>query len=152
MIINRFDFHAVLANSKGLEIAEITKETVAPEGGKIDFFEEGEFKGQPTGLIHDSATKLLFAILPQLTDEQKVQMLAKVNRFVLSCGVTSYMDAYVSEDMFCIYRKLHSDARNFKHLPRAALSFSPKKMFMDYETEEELKKGDLKFFLVNYLL
>jgi len=143
LIIKRFDFHAIIANTKALEMAKITSETVAPEGGKIDFFEEGDFKGQPTGLIHDSATKLVLALLPQISEEEKVQMLKKVNDYIFSNGVTSYMDAYVSEDMYNIYAKLHSHLEDFRHLPRVSLSFSPKKLFLDYETEEELNKGNI---------
>jgi hypothetical protein len=143
IIINRYDFHAIIGNSKALEIAKITYETASPEGGKIDFFDQGEFKGQPTGLLHDSATKLLLAILPQYSEEQKVHMLKKVNEYILSKGVTSYMDACVSEEMYMIYAKLHSDSDGCKFLPRASLSFSPKKLFLDYENEEELRISNI---------
>ncbi len=50
-----------LANSKALELAEITSETQNPEGGLI--IKDSE-TGEPTGILKDNAMDLVFDIIP----------------------------------------------------------------------------------------
>jgi len=138
LILNRFDLHAILVNSKFLEISKIDSENaIASEGGKIDYFEEGEFKGQLTGLFHDSATKIVLSKIPEIPKEEKIQILKDVNKYMISQGVTAFMDACVSYELFQIYKELYQNKSLTKNLARAALSISPKKLFFDIDDSDD---------------
>ena len=58
--LTRVDGHAGWANSKALELAGITAETVSPEGGEIIRDDSGE----PTGVLIDNAMALVESKLP----------------------------------------------------------------------------------------
>lgn len=65
MILSRVCRHAVLVNSKALELAGITKDTLSPAGGVIVKDENGE----PTGYLLDQAQELVKAVIPKATEE-----------------------------------------------------------------------------------
>jgi predicted amidohydrolase YtcJ len=74
--------HVVAANSLALSLADITRETPDPEGGRID----RDPAGNPTGVLHEQAQLRLDAnsadtVIPKLTAEQRI--------VALSRGVTS---------------------------------------------------------------
>jgi predicted amidohydrolase YtcJ len=63
MMLTRVCRHAILANSRALELAHITKETADPEGGLILRNELGE----PTGYLLDRAQELVKKVMPSVT-------------------------------------------------------------------------------------
>jgi len=65
MYLTRVCRHAALVNSRALALAGITKETKDPEGGVIVRDDSGE----PTGYLLDTATDLVKAIMPKVSDE-----------------------------------------------------------------------------------
>ncbi|WP_408007201.1 amidohydrolase [Pseudalkalibacillus sp. A8] len=65
MMLTRICRHALLANSKALEIAGITEETEDPPGGVI----VRDSNGTPTGFLLDKAQELVKDALPQVTED-----------------------------------------------------------------------------------
>jgi predicted amidohydrolase YtcJ len=94
--------HSTWANSKALELAKITKDTANPPGGII----EKDAKGEPTGLLRESATGLVRRLVPPPTFEQQVQALDWALTTMLSNGITSFTDAGVDESGLRAYATL----------------------------------------------
>lgn len=82
------DCHAAWVNSKGLEIAGITKDTPDVEFGEVYRYEDGT----PTGYLEEEAMK--FCTVPAFTiSECKEKMLMhNTNRYLREFGVTSFND------------------------------------------------------------
>lgn len=80
--------HIRCVNSKALEMAGITKDTPDPQGGQIDRDENGE----PTGVLRENARNLVTPLIPETTDEQKVDLVVDLGELLLSQGVTSICD------------------------------------------------------------
>lgn len=85
VVLERVDGHAIVVNSAALKAAGITTSTPAPEGGKI----ERDAHGNPTGLFIDTARALVERSIPERTDGQSDEALAKAQEKLLSFGVTS---------------------------------------------------------------
>jgi predicted amidohydrolase YtcJ len=67
VILVRADGHAVVANSKALELSNVTKDTEAPFGGDILMGKDG----QPSGMLIDRAGGLVMGLVGELTPERK---------------------------------------------------------------------------------
>ena len=93
-IVDR-DIHAMLVNSKALEIMGINKNTPDPVGGSIQRDENGEATGL---LVDDSAMNLARDFFPQATKEQYKESLLWVQKWFNSQGITSAHDAWVEFD------------------------------------------------------
>lgn len=83
------DFHTVLTNSRGLELAGVSKATVDPEGGKF----ARDSAGNPTGISEDGATEVLAAAVPPVTDAEKLTQIRRALDAMRQQGVTSFFDA-----------------------------------------------------------
>jgi predicted amidohydrolase YtcJ len=84
----RYDSHIGIANSKALQLVEITTKTKAPEGGEI----RTNDKGQLTGIISENALNLIYSkidkyILPELRIFQ--DSTEKVSKMLAKKGITS---------------------------------------------------------------
>ncbi|KAL0375542.1 UNVERIFIED_CONTAM: protein LONG AFTER FAR-RED 3 [Sesamum calycinum] len=84
----RMDGHMGLANSLALDIAGISKTTVDPEGGTI----MRNSIGEPTGLLIDSAMKLVMSCIPEVSVEERREALLRAANYALTRGVTSVVD------------------------------------------------------------
>lgn len=100
--LSRVDGHAGWANSKALELAGITRDTPSPEGGEII----KDAKGEPTGILIDTAMGLLRKHIPALSDEQLMRYQEAAFTHLLSEGITQVHDAGVSYQALSNYRKL----------------------------------------------
>ncbi|PFM30099.1 amidohydrolase [Bacillus cereus] len=87
------DYHSVWANSKALEIAEITKDTPNPNGGVIERNENGE----PSGTLRDTATNLVLDKLPKYNTEQYKEGLKTFQQLAASNGYTQVNDVVVPQ-------------------------------------------------------
>lgn len=81
--------HQAIANSKALEVAGITRSTPDPAGGQID----KNAKGELTGLLYETATKLVADKVPQYTVEQVREGLRLLWGQFSEWGITSTHDA-----------------------------------------------------------
>ncbi|KAI3844212.1 hypothetical protein MKX03_032283 [Papaver bracteatum] len=86
--LSRMDGHMGLANSFALTMAGITNYTQDPVGGTVMKTADGE----PTGLLIDSAMKLLLSIIPEVSVDDRRDALARASKFALTRGVTTVVD------------------------------------------------------------
>ncbi|KAG9459636.1 hypothetical protein H6P81_004144 [Aristolochia fimbriata] len=86
--LSRVDGHMGLANSLALKMAGITKDTQDPAGGTIVRATNGE----PTGLLVDSAMKLLLSSVPEVSIDERRDALVRASRLALKRGVTTVVD------------------------------------------------------------
>lgn len=91
--LERTDGHALWANSVALKLAAITAETKDPQGGKII----RDAKGNPTGVLVDTAADILYAKMKALTKDEEIQRTEITLKEAVQKGVTTVTDAGSSE-------------------------------------------------------
>jgi predicted amidohydrolase YtcJ len=101
VMLSRVDGHASWVNSKALEIAGITKDTLDPPGGKIVRDEQGN----PTGVLIDNAESLMLKHLPKTSDAKLTAQLNAAGEHLLSEGITSVHDAGIDKVVYNYYKK-----------------------------------------------
>ncbi|WP_133467917.1 amidohydrolase [Paraglaciecola marina] len=101
VMLSRVDGHATWVNSKALEIADITKDTLDPPGGKII----RDANGNPTGVLIDNAIDLLYEHLPKISEATLKSQLDAAGKQLLSEGVTSVHDAGIGKATYNYYQK-----------------------------------------------
>jgi len=79
------DGHSVLANSKAMEVAGITKSTLEPDGGEIERLPSGE----PSGIFRETALPLLMGAMPMPPLESILSGGIRVFDRIASTGITS---------------------------------------------------------------
>jgi predicted amidohydrolase YtcJ len=97
--LNRMDGHMALANSRALQIADITSMTVAMlacEGGEILC----DKRGEPTGLLKDNAQNLVISHIPPRSAEENQRALEAAMSYVAAHGVTA-VHSMVTVDCAC---------------------------------------------------
>jgi predicted amidohydrolase YtcJ len=101
VMLSRVDGHASWVNSKALEIAGITRDTLDPPGGKI----VRDKKGNPTGILIDNAESLLLKYLPKTSEAILTAQLNAAGQHLLSEGITSVHDAGIDVAVYDYYQK-----------------------------------------------
>jgi predicted amidohydrolase YtcJ len=89
VFISRYDGHMGLANSIALKMAGITKNTVSPPGGEIV---KDPKTGEPTGILRDAATGLVWKVKTPLSEMELDADLARAASYALSHGFTQVHD------------------------------------------------------------
>ncbi|MFD9099392.1 amidohydrolase [Streptomyces collinus] len=97
--------HTVAANSKAMQLAGITRDTVAPSGGII----EKDANGEPTGIFREGATNLISAAVPPYTDAENSEAMEFAASVLHSLGITSLTDPGVSLPTVDLYRRKIKD-------------------------------------------
>ena len=77
VVLERVDGHAYVVNSAAMKAAGVTSATPAPHGGEIH-----------DGVFVDNAKGLIDKVVPEPTDAENDQALAKAQEILLSVGVT----------------------------------------------------------------
>lgn len=85
VFILRYDGHIGIANSKALQLAEITEQTIVPEGGEIRKDKEGKL----TGVITEKALNLMFSVIPVPDDEDISTAASYISTYLSERGLTS---------------------------------------------------------------
>jgi predicted amidohydrolase YtcJ len=80
--------HAGWANSAALRLAGINAKTVDPEGGQI----VRDDKGQPTGILLETAMGLVYRVQPELTAYQLADQMKTAHDMMQSVGLTGFHD------------------------------------------------------------
>ncbi|WP_342506999.1 amidohydrolase [Sporosarcina sp. FSL K6-2383] len=149
MILKRTCRHAMLVNSRALELAGITKETPDPVDGVI----MRDADGEPTGYLKEGAMALVADLLPEPTAQSLTKALQKSVDDLLSLGLTGA----VTEDMgyYGDYRNPMQAFRNVigphnkfrAHLLRRSTVFE--QMMEDGVAYDEpwIEPGAMKFFI-----
>jgi predicted amidohydrolase YtcJ len=86
--LQRVDGHIAIANSAALAAAGITGKTAPPQGGAIDL----DAKGEPTGILRESAMDLVTKVIPPPTAEDRRHGAELAIDDALAHGVTSAQD------------------------------------------------------------
>jgi hypothetical protein len=102
--LGRIDGHIALANSLALHAAGITGKTVPPQGGAIDL----DARGEPTGILRESAQELIYRIIPPPTPAERRRGLERAIGDALSHGVTSVQDGSEWED-FLVFEQMEQE-------------------------------------------
>ena len=84
VFVIRLDGHMALANSAALQLADITPETIAPDGGEIVTDENGK----PTGIVKGNAINLVLSVIPQPSDEEVLDTFKLAQSHALALGLT----------------------------------------------------------------
>nr|WP_295886486.1 amidohydrolase [uncultured Devosia sp.] len=85
IFLKHIDYHYGWANSKALELAGVTATTAVPAGGEIVL---DPATGEPNGILLEGAQGLIDSIIPERSDEQRHDGLAKMYQYANSFGVT----------------------------------------------------------------
>ncbi len=159
--------HMAVANSRALALAGITRDTPDPAGGVI----ERDERGEPTGLLKETAQELIRKILPPYTLEETKAALAAAGRQMAAEGITSAQDAWagwIAPEEFRAYQeataegllpqrvRLMVDVERLAVRERAATQGGP---YFDFAFglrtgfgNERLKLGAIKLFLDGSLI
>ncbi|XP_019453825.1 PREDICTED: uncharacterized protein LOC109355242 [Lupinus angustifolius] len=86
--LSRMDGHMGLANSVALMLAGITNLTENPRGGTI----LKNANGEPTGLLVDSAMKLVTSLIPEDSVDDRREAMLRASNLALTRGVTTVVD------------------------------------------------------------
>ena len=128
--LSRVDGHAGWANSKALQLAGISKDSIDPPGGQII----RDANGEPTGVLIDNAMLLLEKQIPAINEAERVSALNAAFAHLLSLGITSTHDAGIDAANLATYQQL----RAAKQLP---LRLYPMLSATDPALEAWLKAG-----------
>ncbi|WBX86084.1 amidohydrolase [Sphingosinicella microcystinivorans] len=111
--------HSLWVNSRALAIAGIAKETPNPEGGII----ERDAAGLPTGVLRETARDLVLRHIPPQPAEQTQAELKKNLDYLLSLGITGYVEAMAFRDDLEAYAAL-ADRGELKQHVQACIAYS----------------------------
>jgi predicted amidohydrolase YtcJ len=89
-----YDGHTGWANSMALRLASVTRETKDPPGGAVG----RDAKGEPTGVLKESAMDLVGRLVPKLLPHEKERALRRGIAQVAAWGLTSVQQAGIGED------------------------------------------------------
>ena len=93
--------HLTVVNTKGLEMAKITKQTKDPVGGRIVRDE----KGEPTGMLEESPAMVLARnLIPPDDIEATVKQIKTASDAFNAVGITSVVEAGITEDQMVAYQ------------------------------------------------
>jgi predicted amidohydrolase YtcJ len=97
-----------VVNSKALEMAGVTKATRASAGGDID---RNEKTGEPTGVLRDNATNLLWNAVPEPDEQELIDAAGLAFEKMLEAGITSVHWIALSSIEVVVIQKLHEQNR-----------------------------------------
>jgi len=86
------DGHTAWVNSKAIELAGVTGQTIDPKDGRVDRDSDGE----PSGTLQEGAIALMERILPATSPDDFVAALRLAQAELLSLGITNWQDAIVA--------------------------------------------------------
>lgn len=148
LVLKRICRHAVIVNSRALEIAGITKDTVDPDDGVIV---RDEF-GDPTGYLLDGAQNLVFKHIPETSVEHLMTSLDVAIDDLVKLGFTGVhtedMSYYGNYDKtLSAFKSVIGDHRKFRvHLLRHHLVFEQMVQHATYD-EPWIEPGAMKIFI-----
>ena len=123
IILDASDGHSSWVNSRALEIAGITKETADPPRGRID---RDPATGEPTGFLHESASRLVLNKTPPYSDGEFVDGLRRGLKLANKFGITSVQEASVGEQHLKAFADLDKSSELTVRTV-AAIRFDPSK-------------------------
>jgi predicted amidohydrolase YtcJ len=107
VVLTRADGHASIANSAALRLANITRDTRAPDGGAIN----KDAAGEPSGMLIDRAQGLVRRLVPPETDAELDEQILKGVQREAELGWTQIQDAHGSWSEVERMRRLYRDGK-----------------------------------------
>ncbi|EMD60279.1 hypothetical protein GGP41_008344 [Bipolaris sorokiniana] len=101
VIIRSSDYHTVLANSRALEISNITANTPDPSGGLLERLPGSK---EPSGVLQDDASRLL--VLPLPTPEEAVQAGLAAMQLLRQSGITTFQEAAAQVEHNAVFQAI----------------------------------------------
>ncbi|HDQ06293.1 MAG TPA: amidohydrolase [Candidatus Bathyarchaeota archaeon] len=95
-----------VVNSKALELAGVTNETRPPSGGEI---EKDAETGEPTGILRETATDLVWKIVPEPSEEELMEGASLACKKIVEAGVTSIHWIVASLTEIQVIQKLRAE-------------------------------------------
>jgi predicted amidohydrolase YtcJ len=95
-----------VVNSKALELAGVTKKIEAPSGGKI---EKNAETGEPTGILREQATDLVWKAIPESSEEELMEGASLACQKIVEAGVSSIHWIVTSPTEISIIQKLRAE-------------------------------------------
>lgn len=105
VVLTSSDGHSYLVNSKSLNIAKITKNKQDLKDGAIGRTKDGELNG----IFYENAMSLIDKVLPKRSKKSLLEGLRYAQNQMLSFGITSFKDAYVTKEYLDVYRKFERE-------------------------------------------
>lgn len=105
VVLQRIDTHLIWVNSYALQLSGIHAQMENPSGGKID----KDVLGFPTGILIDKAAMLVYQKMPDLTKENKKQLIKNVLQECLEKGITMIHDAAIREADYEAFKSLSDE-------------------------------------------
>jgi len=102
VVLRHASGHALLANAKALEIAQITAATEDVEGGEII----KDKSGNPTGIFNESAMGLIGQYIPENDEESDRKAFRLASKNCLKNGITSFHDAGEGESTINLFKTI----------------------------------------------
>ena len=138
MLLRASDGHSVAANTALLQMANISATTATPPSGVI---ERDEF-GAPSGTFREAAMALVEQVLPQLTEQERLNVMRTAIGAINEVGITSVFDAWVGAPDIAAYRTLEAQ-NELSVRVRAALAYGYGELFtINTPTEYEHQLED----------
>ncbi|MCK5645392.1 MAG: amidohydrolase [Anaerolineales bacterium] len=138
--------HAAWANSTALAIAGIDKHTLNPSGGEI----QRDSNGEPTGILFESAMKLVSQHVPANTSEGNADLVAAAQERLWKYGITGVHD-FDGPSAFSALQLLHVrqelGLRIIKHIPVNYLSSAIEIGLIPGFGNKWLRVGNIKVFM-----
>ena len=106
-LLDRVDGHLAVANTRALQLANVTRTSSDPQGGKIDRDENG----LPTGILRDTAQGAVRAVIPPPTQEQRRRGIEVALADLAAHGITSAQDYSPAWENFQIYEELEKEGK-----------------------------------------
>ncbi len=91
------------ANTKAIQLAKVTEQTPAPQGGVIDKTPEGKL----IGVFRDTAANLIWQAVPEPTEDELLAATAQACQKIFQAGITSLTWLVIAENELSIIKKLH---------------------------------------------
>lgn len=103
IFLSRTDGHLAVANSAALSLAEISKDTADPDGGRLD---RDPQSGEPTGVLREQAQTIVKALIPSYTIADFKEGISTACHQLARWGITSFHDAAVGREAMTAYQEL----------------------------------------------
>lgn len=123
VVLTRIDGHAVLINSKAIELAGINENSVIT-GGEVMMKD-----GKPTGVLIDNAIDFIGHVIPDFSYEDKMLALSRAQQDCYNVGLTSVTDAGLNKDEILLIDQMQ---KNEKLDIRVYAMLSPTKENLDH--------------------
>jgi predicted amidohydrolase YtcJ len=106
IFLDRVDGHLAVANTRALQLANITLASREPNGGQID----RDMNGQPNGILRETAQHAVRAVIPAPTHDARRKGIEVALADLAEHGITSAQDNSRWED-FQIYEEIEKDGK-----------------------------------------